>query len=206
MSCKKENLGSGRCCQIADQNSMDMCEQEIDFLEVPAPTPSRRRRRALPTAFSSTGDYLRSLSVLPPSRASKETSCAELEGVQVASVRSYDSRDRHFLKLQRLRTSPGERFTVRRSLPAPEPANKFCWQPAESQQHNRPDERNDEFDAAAVPFHPRSSLQEHTFVHCPHRPLSPMRGNFLDRPVWLSLRRIAGLECDILHLQIIGNY
>ena len=62
------------------------------------------------------------------------------------------------------RTSSGELPTARRSLPAPEPVNKFCWQLAESQQHNQPERRGDEFDADVVSFLPRFLLQELIFA------------------------------------------
>ena len=79
-----------------------------------------------------------------------------------------------------------ERPTARCSLQAPEPVNTFCWQPAESQQHNRPDGRDDESDVAAGPFLPLFLLQELIFAHCPHQPRSPIRGNFLFKPDWLQ--------------------
>ena len=114
-----------------------------------------------------------------------------------------DSRDRHLLKVQCLRTrqfrgAPHDAPV----LPALEPVNKFCWQPAERQQDNgRSEWRNDEFDADAVPFQPRFLLQELLFAHCPHRLRSPIRGNFLYKGDWLSLRGIesVGKRISVLY-------
>ena len=82
--------------------------------------------------------------------------------VQVRNARSY-----RFEKSP-LIPSAGERSTARQSLPAPEPVNNFCWHPAESQQHNQPGRKSDEFDASVVSFQPL------IFAHCPHQPRRPI--------------------------------
>ena len=98
--------------------------------------------------------------------------------------------------------SSGERSTARRSLPAREPVSKFCWEPVESQQHNQPERRSDEFDADVVSFQVRFLLQELNFAHCPYQPRRPIRGNFLTKSDWL----VADTECDILLVRIRANY
>ena len=121
----------------------------------------------------------------------------EVDGLQAASARSY--------RFERLQPAHGVASPNKPAQGAPEPVNKFCWQPAESQQDNRPEGRNDESDADAVPFLPRFVLQELIFAHCPHQPRSPIRGNFLNKSDWLSLRGIEGLECDVLPVRVIAN-
>ena len=80
-------------------------------------------------------------------------------------------------------TTP-DRPTARRSLPALEPVSEFCWQPLESQQHNQPERRSDEFDADVVSLQPRFLLQELIFAHCPYQPRRPIRGNSLTKSDW----------------------
>ena len=67
------------------------------------------------------------------------------------------------------------------------------WNLSDSQQDSfQSDRRNNEYDADAVPFHPRFLLQELIFAHCPCQPRSSFRVKFPSRADGLSLRGIAG--------------
>ena len=206
---RQQVVADAFCRQDADHSSRDICEQEIDFPWVPASNndePDADAAPFLPRFLLQEIIFAHCRYLLQPS----------LRGILLCKsdwlcLRGIAGCECTILPIQEIATdskcsvcvhaSSGEHSTARRSLPALEPVNKFCWQPAETQQQTRRDERIDEFDTDAVTFHSRFVLQELIFVHCSHQPRSPIRRNFVYKADWLSLRGIAGTECDTLPIR-----
>ena len=173
----------------------------------------RRRCHTVLTAFSPVGDHLRALSVRrslsQPARASEEISFARQTGLvcevlQAASVRY-------------CRSPP-----TPDAAPANKPAHGGARRHAGPCQHwSQPtnsvgrrqkiikiiiNQRRATTSSTPTLYHSclGSYFQQLIFAHCPHQLRPPTRRNFLRKSDCLSLRRIAGTECDILPIPI--NY
>ena len=165
----------------ADHGLMDICEQEINFLWVSVPNNDELDADAVPfQPRFLLQEIIFAHCPYFPSRASEENLLCRADWLCLGGIAGCECA---ILPIPEIAThsrcehaSSGERPTARRSLPAPEPVNKICWQLAESQQDNgRSEWRSDKFDADTVPFQPRLSLQELIFAHCPHQPRSRMK-------------------------------
>ena len=111
-------------------------------------TTNPTKMHAVLTAFPAAGDHLlRSLSA----------STAPLRKILVQNRLALSERDCKLDPPREIATysrcsfcepaSSGKRSTARRSLLAPGPVNKICWQSAENHQDTQPEWRNDESDA-----------------------------------------------------------
>ena len=119
------------CRLDADCVPVGDSEQEIDFPWALIQRRTRRRCHTVLTAFSVAGEYLRALSVRRSlSQQAAPSGKPSVQDGLASSVRCCryrmrdptDSRTRHLSPVQRVRTSQlGERPTLHRLLPAPEP-------------------------------------------------------------------------------------
>ena len=196
------------CRLDAGCDAMSICEQEIYF-SLGTDSRQRRARRRCHTVLAA-GDYLRALSARRSCfhKSLVQSRLALSEVPQAARVRSCRIEKSPPTPDAAPAKTPAEGSAPRRAGPCQHrsQSTNSVGSQQKNQQDNSQERRNDEFHADVVPFLPRFLLQELIFAHCPDQPRRPIRGKFLTKSDWLSLRGIAGTECDILPIRIIANH